>query len=267
MTAQDDYVIPEQFDMMKVPENIIEAAADNSNAKHIYRVYLTSRHMEQWMDMCDDARNQIPPQQFYFRYLMRDVGDGPRHPNDNLSPDTSNAALGFGNMEHLLAGFNEKRKPKVTKNWTLNVSHDFFEKVGASVMANDFSSATWREYYKDCQYEALEFETSNGIFDAFKKSLHYPKFVEAKLLSIYERNKASVHMELGLNMSRHSGILSHQFFPLALKYAMVAAYLIGKGHAHGQGMKRFAKGYFNKVNASGNMPMTYDQFFNALADY
>ena len=32
-------------------------------------------------------------------------------------------------------------------------------------------------------------------------------------------------------------------------------------------MKRFAEGYFNKVNALGNMPMNYDQFFNALADY
>ncbi|MEM6758870.1 MAG: hypothetical protein AAF601_05275 [Pseudomonadota bacterium] len=256
------------FDLMKVPENIVEAAADNSNAKHIYRAYLKSRNLETWMDMCDDARNEIPPQQFYFRYLMRDTGSGTRHPNDNLSPDTSLADLGFGDVEHLQMGFNANRpKKKVTKNWTLNVSHAFFERVGASVMANDWSVATWRNYYRGCENEALTYEELNHFFEDFTKSHHYPKFVEAKLLSIYERNKAGVHMELGLNMRRHAGILSHQFFPLALKYAMVSAYLISKGHAHGQGMKRFAEGYFNKVNAMGNMPMTYAQFFDALADY
>ena len=260
--------MPREYDQMKVPENIVEAAADNSNAKHIYRAYLISRHLETWMDMCDDARNEIPPQQFYFRYLMRDTGIGTRHPNDNLSPKSTLADLGFGDVEHLQMGFNANRtRKKVTKNWTLNVSAAFFDEVGESVLANDWSIATWQGYYRDCETEALTYEVTNHFFEDFTKSHHYPKFVEAKLLSIYERNKAGVHMELGLSMSRHSNVLNHQFFPLALKYALVSAYLISKNHAHGQGMKRFAEGYFNKVNALGNMPMNYDQFFNALAEY
>lgn len=253
--------MPMQFDMMKVPENIAEAAADNSNAKHIYRNYLKGRMVEEWMNMCDDARNRIAPQQFYFRYLMRDSSNGPRHPDDNLSPE--NAHLGFGDMNE---GFNGRKK-RVTKNWTLNVSAAFFDDVGATVLANDWTVATWIDIYDRCMGEAMTFEGSNGFFIDFKKTYHYPKFVEAKLMSIYERNKSSMWMALGLSQRQHSHIINHQAFPIALKYAMVSAYLISIGHPHGNGMRNYAKSYFSVIEKRAHMPMTYDQFFDRLADY
>ncbi|MEL7090506.1 MAG: hypothetical protein AAFN94_02110 [Pseudomonadota bacterium] len=244
--------MPLDFDPMKVPENIKEAAADTTEAHHIYRNYLKSRQVVEWFNMCVDAQRRMAPQQFFFRYLMRDY----QGMSANIELADPNA--------HLFTG---GRRPKVTENWTLNVSGAFFNEVGDAVERNDWSVATWEDFYDRCQNEAVSYENSNNFFTDFKKTHHYPKFVEAKLMSIYNRNRAGVLMELGLNHRFHSGILNHRVFPIALKYALTSAYLIATGHPVGQGMKNYGKSYFDQIGQTNQMPLTYDQFCNRLADY
>ena len=244
--------MPEEYDQNKVPENIKEAAADNSEAHHIYRNYLKSRKVIEWFNMCVDAQRRMAPQQFFFRYLMRDYAG-------------MNATVPLADPQaHWYTG---GRKPKVTENWTLNVSSTFFDEVGDVVEANDWTVATWEGIYEGCQKEAIKFETSNGFFNDFKKTHHYPKFVEAKLLSIYNRNRSGVLMELGLNHRYHSGILNHRAFPIALKYAMTSAYLITTGHPVGLGMKNYGETYFKQIGQTNQLPLTYNDFCNRLADY
>lgn len=245
--------MPIDFDMNKVPENIKEAAADTSEAHHIYRNYLKTRLVVEWMDMVRDAQKRMAPQQFYFRYLMKSYS-GISADIELADPDVN---LYRGPEEQV----------KITHMWTLNVNSAFFERVGNVVEANDWSVATWNDIYDQCQAEAVAYEDSNGFFEGFKKTHHYPKFVEAKLMSIYNRNKAGVHMELGLSMRHHSAIINHFAFILALKYTMTSAYLIDKGHPAGPGMKAFAKTYFDQIGLRNQMPLTYDQFFHRLADY
>lgn len=244
--------MPQEYDQTKVPENIKEAAADNSQAHHIYRNYLKSRQVVEWFNMCVDAQRRMAPQQFFFRYLMRD------YPGMNATIELADPHA------HLYTG---GRKPRVTENWTLNVSGPFFDEVGDAVEQNDWSVATWEDFYERCQTEAINYENLNSFFVDFKKTHHYPKFVEAKLLSIYDRNRASVFMELGLNHRHHSGILNHRSFPIALKYAMTSAYLISTGHPVGLGMKNYGKTYFDQIGRTNQMPLDYNEFCNRLADY
>ncbi|MEO0667727.1 MAG: hypothetical protein AAFZ99_07410 [Pseudomonadota bacterium] len=242
----------------RVPENIKEAAANNTEAHHIYRNFLKTRKLIEWFDMCLDAQRRMAPQQFYFRYLMRMKGNGQRHPEDNLSPDTE-----FGYM----GGMHRGRKVKITDMWTLNVSGAFFDRVGAVVEANDWSVATWEPIFDECQNEAVAFEQSNQFFRHFQLSQFYPKFVEAHLVSVLHRNRAAVFMELGLSQRTHAAIINNFAFPLLLKYAATSAYLTDKGLPSGRNMKHLAKNCYDSIAQRNQMPMTFDQFYDCLADF
>lgn len=241
---------------MKVPESIVQASADRSGAKHIYRQFLTSMLMEEWMDMCDDIRNEIAPHQFYFRYLVRDEkSSGDRHPEDMLSPKRNNP---FGS-------FTRKR---VRVNPSLNIPSEVIDKAGDCAAANDWSADAWfDDIYPDCLKAALEHEHHNGLWNKFTSSQHWVKYVEIKMVWIFEQRKQFMLQKMGLTSHWHAAIVGHQFFPLAVKYSMTAAYLIKNNHPHGRGMKSFAKGYFDRIAEKNTMPMNYEKFFDAVTSY
>ena len=250
--------MPRQFDKNKVPENMAEAAASTTDAHHIYRNYLKTRNVVEWFNMCVDAQKRMAPQQFYFRYLMRVQGAEQKHPDDDLTPDPD---YGYKNGKFL------GRKIKVTDTWTLNVTADFFDRVGAVVEANDWSVATWEPIYQQCQTECIMHEDANDIFRNFKNSQFFPKFVEAHFVSLMHRHRGAVFMELGLSQRRHSGIINNFAFPLLLKYAATSAYLTDQGIAHGRNLKHLAKNCYDSIAQRNQMPMTFDQFYDSLAGF
>ena len=253
--------MPRQFDKNKVPENMMEVAANTTEAHHIYRNYLKTKKVVEWFNMCVDAQKGMAPQQFYFRYLMRDTTGGPRHPDDKLSPEAD--PFGFGDMNKGLNG----RKKKITENWALNVSAALFDEVAAKVMANDWSEATWKDIYEKCQLECIKHEETIYLFKGFKNSQFFPKFVEAHLVSVMDRDRGAVYWAVGLSRRRHSGIINNFAFPLLLKYAATSAYLTGQGMAHGRNLKHLAKNCYDSIAQRNRMPMTFDQFYDCLADF
>lgn len=237
----------------KVPENIQEAAADKTEAHHIYRNFLKSRQNHDWFDMCRDAQKRMAPQQFYFRYLMPET-------NGHLTPDIELASPRDLNMTR-----RDGQKVKITDMWTLNVSGGFFAKVGAAVESNDWSIPTWEHFYLSCQVEARMYEDTNGFFRDFKSTPQYPRFVEAKLLSLMNQNRAGVANLIGLKSYRDQGIIHNFAYPQLLRYGATGAYLQKKGSPHARHSLDMAQIAYRGISRVQTMPFTFDEFVERIA--
>lgn len=237
----------------KVPENIQEAAADNTEAHHIYRNYLKTRKVLEWFNMCMDAQRRMAPQQFFFRYLMREENTGgQRHPNDKI-------------VRKMDAWTTGETPSKITDMWTLNVSAGFFNEVGAAVESNDWSIATWEGFYNRSQVEARMFEDTNGFFRDFQNTPQYSRFVEAKLVSLMNQNRTGVANLIGLKSFRDRGIIHNFAYPQLLRYGATGAYLNKKGSPQARHSTEMARIAYRGMSQVQTMPFTFDEFMERIA--